>query len=257
MSTTTETTSPARTADEHAEFHRLSGLGPMPSGLCRTCCPPEPAPMFALDEDAARAWLADPGDLLDDMSAWSNDEDPGAFPVAWDPREDEDHTSDVTHLLRRATEERVLRTSRPGASLAFVLDADATGYHWQALIPAVGVDPRDDVATVLDSLRLASTWEETRTLTGPELTGVDAAVAVLREAVDVGNALAARLAEHAAPKPAPGTRTLVLSDEAHALVVAALREHADTIAEEGMGDPISDEGAAETLRDLADRIDAA
>lgn len=133
---------------------------------------------FALDEDAARAWLA-------------SDDEPG-YGEDFSPARDDDDGNSTYLLVTGAFEAGIITdTGRPGddargnpsLSWEFIADGDGDGYRW-LLYTENTHEP------------ILASWHESMGHLGDgyETTGTEAALAVLREAAEAGNRLAGQAA---------------------------------------------------------------
>lgn len=145
--------------------HRIEHAAPPPVDL---------AARFTLDEDQAREWLArivafwKMGCDLDDDGA-----PVPAISPRWDPRVPGEET-DVWRLVRAAAEADVIGCP-PGMDVDFVSTETENGayYHY--------------VVDVTKTVTLQSYGSEIRKLGDPEAVGVEAALSILREAVNRSN----------------------------------------------------------------------
>jgi hypothetical protein len=140
--------------------------------------------MFKLDQESARAWLTrviaayEAGD-----SEASGTAEMPPLGAAWNPL-DPGEESTIYLLVRRAQEAGVL-TAPPGAEVDFEYSDDCDGGYYRFLLDLSAPAP----------LKLASYAEEMRKLGEREATGIDAAMAILREAQHAANQLLYQLAE--------------------------------------------------------------
>lgn len=140
---------------------------------------------ITLNEDKARTWLRD--ELADDIGITDT----------WEPR-DVGEESVIYELLNRAqANPDVIAKPNTIEQLAYVYDADSDGggyvYTVDVLIPG---EPN------FNTLRLSTMWAEMRKIGEPELTGVEVALSVLREAVDAINSELRKLALYVERQPA-------------------------------------------------------
>jgi len=134
---------------------------------------PEP---FSLNEEAAWIWLINT--VFEYESGVDTGLDTGERPpigVAWHPREVGEE--DTTFLLIRGAQEGDVLTAPPGVELDFEFIDDGDGGYYRYLLCIHEPAP----------LITASDAEEMRRLGERDATGIDAALAILREAVDAGN----------------------------------------------------------------------
>ncbi|BCL28511.1 hypothetical protein ACFFS2_30765 [Streptomyces aurantiacus] len=146
---------------------------------------------FSFHEEVARAWLTElvvayevDASFGGDVSEYSTDSPP--IGMAWDPRQPGEEDG-VSLLVKAAQTAGVI--GNPGETtitFEFVDDGDEGVYRWLLDI----VDP--------SPLKVATLSEAMAVLGEPDLNraGIEAAVAVLREAVQAANHLAHQLSDY-------------------------------------------------------------
>jgi len=140
--------------------------------------------MFKLDKESARAWLTRVIAAYEagDREAGGTAEMP-PLGAAWNPLEaDEEGT---IYLLVRGAQEAGVLTAPPGAEVDFEYSDDCDVGYYRFLL---------DLSAPA-RLKLASYAEEMRKLGERDATGIDAAMAVLREARCAANHLLQQLTE--------------------------------------------------------------
>ena len=143
---------------------------------------------FALDEDRARQWLqASAGDSL------STPYDPGRAPAIdpdWQPRGDSEGNA-VWELVSHAATAGII-TSPGGARVDFSYceDSDGPVYRW-----LVFPDSDLELTTAADDIGFIGDYDN------HDLSGFDAAISVLREAVQQGNVMLGHLDAYIARLP--------------------------------------------------------
>jgi hypothetical protein len=130
---------------------------------------------FVLDEAQARAWLTE---------QQVNDEDFDVdIPANWEPRLLDSEDNSVYDLLWQAGERHIVTGPAP-LEYVFADDSDG-GMYWFTV-------------SLKDGPRLASMYQEARKIGAPDVTGIDAAIAVLQEAVSLGNEVLITLEKYVA-----------------------------------------------------------
>lgn len=137
------------------------------------------AAQFAFDEATVREWLAHDQANIDAGGDYDVD-----IPENWEPRLVDSEDSTIYDLVWGAGQRDII--TGPGRiEYLYCDDSDGGMYLFTVTL--------EDGA-----LRLAGMYEEARKVGAPDVVGVDAAIAVLEEAVQVGNELLSRLAEYVA-----------------------------------------------------------
>ncbi|QNP75003.1 hypothetical protein IAG44_40050 [Streptomyces roseirectus] len=154
---------------------------------------------FTLHEKKAYDWLIDL--VVSWEIALSFDEDwdetlPGIDPD-WNPLELGE--TDTVHLLVRAAQQNGMITSPPDTLLTF--EAIGSGHEW---VFHWFLDIHEPTP-----LRLATPAEGMSRLGDLEVRGVEAAMAVLRVAVEAANLLAQQLSDHITARTTPDARCAV------------------------------------------------
>lgn len=151
---------------------------------------------FALDEDAARTWLMDLvvahelAEALGEPSAADTEAPP--IGMTWNPGDVGEE--DTVHLLVHATQRAGLITKPSHALLDFeyIDDGDGGRYRWLLDL------------TVPTPLKLSSLSESLSLLGHAGATGIAAALAILREAVEAANLLLHQLSDYVKASAPPG-----------------------------------------------------
>lgn len=144
---------------------------------------------FTLDEPHAREWLTrvvvtnELGECSPDPQL---DGDPPPITMTWQPRAVGEE--DGTFLLVRAAQETGALRGPPGAELDFEYVDDGDGGYYRYILRLA--DPKP--------LLLASPLEEMALLGDPDAIGINAAIAILAEAMDTANQLLTDLATYIA-----------------------------------------------------------
>jgi hypothetical protein len=191
-----------------------TGQAPRPSG-------PADDYRFALDDEAAAAWLAqairqfDGGPAADGLDHDDGLPDVGA---SWQPASD-GHGNTVNELLAKARGAGVL-TCPPGWSITYeyVRDADGCGYRW--LLTSM-----DERCPLIVADAFTDTWGRGE--------GQEAALDLLADAVIAGNGLLADLGTYtaAARRPVPPPQVWILEYvHKHGTVITAYASEAGAVA---------------------------
>lgn len=132
-------------------------------------------PRITFDEAKCREWLE------------AQLEDEEILGREWIPRDMDYDDSSISQLMEGAKDMGVVNLP-PHYAFYFIYDYDTDGgaYLWTVDVPYMEYENLSDIYR---TLRLASTFTERRKLGDPGVVGIDAAVAVLREGVNVVNAL--------------------------------------------------------------------
>lgn len=152
---------------------------------------------FTLREEEARNWLtelvvAHEIDTSFGETGTIQSADSPPIGMAWRPADPGEE--DGAFLLVRAAQEAGLLTGAEGMTITFefVDDGDEGFFRW--LLDIVAPVP----------LRLATMSEAMAVLGEPEASGVAAAMAILREAVQAANLLVQQLSDYVAARKMPG-----------------------------------------------------
>jgi hypothetical protein len=152
---------------------------------------------FILHEEEARDWLTDLV-VAHEVGIGFGDESPvpsaDSPPIAmvWRPRDPGEE--DSVFLLIRAAQDAGVVTSPEETiiSFEFIDDGDEGVFRW--LLDIVTPTP----------LKLATMSEAMAALGEPQASGVEAAIAILREAVQAANLLVQQLSDYVAARKMPG-----------------------------------------------------
>lgn len=153
------------------------------------------APPFTMDEGAARAWLTDlvvaheVAEALGELTLGHAHSPP--IGMTWNPADIGEE--DTVHLLVRAAQHAGVITRPNHAELAFeyIDDGDDGRYRW--LLDLTAPTP----------LKLSTLSESAPLLGQPQATGVPAALAILREAVEAANLLLHQLSDYVKASTSP------------------------------------------------------